>query len=205
MITPAAISSLIKTQGTDSRMDPRASTRAPASCAGPSSRFRSRASSATTPGRTIRGPTPATSRSGRSMSADEELGYLYLPTEHRPRPTIYGGHRPGNNLFAESVVVPRRRRPANACGTSRPCITGCGTTTSRARRSCSTSPSTAAASRRVAQVTKQGFVYTFDRVTGKPVWPIEERPVPPSDVPGEKALADAAVPIEAGRRSSIRA
>ena len=39
----------------------------------------------------------------------------------------------------------------------------------------------------VAQVTKQGFVYTFDRVTGEPVWPIEERPVPASDIPGERA------------------
>ena len=39
----------------------------------------------------------------------------------------------------------------------------------------------------VAQITKQGFVYTFDRVTGEPVWPIVEKPVPPSDVPGERA------------------
>jgi quinoprotein glucose dehydrogenase len=39
----------------------------------------------------------------------------------------------------------------------------------------------------VAQITKQGFVYTFDRVTGQPVWPITERPVPPSDIPGERA------------------
>jgi quinoprotein glucose dehydrogenase len=38
----------------------------------------------------------------------------------------------------------------------------------------------------VAQVTKQGFTFVFDRVTGQPVWPIEERPVPQSDVPGEK-------------------
>ena len=38
----------------------------------------------------------------------------------------------------------------------------------------------------VAQITKQGFVYVFDRVTGEPVWPIEERPVPQSTVPGEK-------------------
>ena len=39
----------------------------------------------------------------------------------------------------------------------------------------------------VAQATKQGFVFVFDRVTGEPVWPIEERPVPRSDVPGEQA------------------
>jgi len=41
--------------------------------------------------------------------------------------------------------------------------------------------------RAVAQVTKQGFLFAFDRLTGKPIWPIEERPVPPSDVPGERA------------------
>ena len=45
----------------------------------------------------------------------------------------------------------------------------------------------------VAQVTKQAFVYVFDRVTGQPVWPIEERPVPPSNVPGEQRVEDAAV------------
>ena len=50
----------------------------------------------------------------------------------------------------------------------------------------------------LAQVTKQGFVYTFDRVTGQPLWPIEERPVPPSDVPGEQAVADATVSDPAG-------
>ena len=38
----------------------------------------------------------------------------------------------------------------------------------------------------VMQVTKQGFVYTFDRITGEPIWPIENRPVPASEVPGEK-------------------
>lgn len=41
--------------------------------------------------------------------------------------------------------------------------------------------------RALAQVSKQGFVYVFDRATGEPVWPIEERPVPPSEVPGERA------------------
>ena len=38
----------------------------------------------------------------------------------------------------------------------------------------------------VAVPTKMGFLFVFDRVTGKPIWPIEERAVPPSDVPGEK-------------------
>ena len=46
----------------------------------------------------------------------------------------------------------------------------------------------------VVQAGKNGFVYVFDRANGKPIWPIEERPVPKSDVPGEEELADAAVP-----------
>ncbi|HET7812030.1 MAG TPA: PQQ-binding-like beta-propeller repeat protein [Steroidobacteraceae bacterium] len=46
----------------------------------------------------------------------------------------------------------------------------------------------------VAQATKQGFVYVFDRVTGKPVWPIEERPVPKSDVPGEQSWPTQPIP-----------
>ena len=57
----------------------------------------------------------------------------------------------------------------------------------------------------VVQLTKQGFAFVFDRVTGDPVWPIEERPVPPSDVPGEESVADAAVPDQAAGRSVRRA
>ena len=49
----------------------------------------------------------------------------------------------------------------------------------------------------VAQVSKQGFVYVFDRVTGKPIWPIEERPVPQSMVPGETIVPDTALPDQA--------
>jgi quinoprotein glucose dehydrogenase len=48
----------------------------------------------------------------------------------------------------------------------------------------------------VAQVTKQAFTYVFDRVTGDPIWPIVERPVPPSDVPGEKAAATQPFPTK---------
>ena len=51
----------------------------------------------------------------------------------------------------------------------------------------------------VAQPTKQAFMYVFDRVTGQPLWPIEERPVPKGDVPGECVLADAAVPARRAR------
>ena len=57
----------------------------------------------------------------------------------------------------------------------------------------------------VAQPTKQGWVYVFDRVTGKPVWPIEERPVEKGDVPGEAVLADAAVCDQAAGVRASRA
>ncbi len=77
--------------------------------------------------------------------------------------------------------------PASANGTSRWCITACGITTCPARRCWR--PSTVAGGRidAVVQLTKTGWAFVFDRVTGKPVWPIEERPVPASDVPGEQA------------------
>ena len=51
----------------------------------------------------------------------------------------------------------------------------------------------------VVLVTKQGFAFVFDRVTGKPVWPIEERPVPASDVPGEQASPTQPFPTRPGR------
>ena len=60
-----------------------------------------------------------------------------------------------------------------------------GTGTSIRRQRCSTSRWTAARIKAVAEVSKQNFVYVFDRVTGQPVWPIEERPVPRGNVPGE--------------------
>ena len=79
------------------------------------------------------------------------------------------------------------RAPANGCGISRWCTTTCGTTTRPPRRSCITVRKDGKKIDAVAQATKQGFVFVFDRVTGKPVWPIEERAVPKSDVPGEQA------------------
>ena len=119
------------------------------------------------------------------MSADPELGLLYLPT-NTTAPDFYGGHRLGNNLFAESVValdVNTGRRVwhfqtvhhglwdyDNPAAPNLLDITVNGTRV-----------------KALAQVTKQGYVYTFDRTNGKPIWPIDEKPVPVSDVPGEKA------------------
>jgi quinoprotein glucose dehydrogenase len=126
------------------------------------------------------------------MSADEELGHVYLPT-NTTAPDFYGAHRLGDNLFAESVValdVNTGKRVwhfqtvhhglwdyDNPAAPNLLDITVNGTRI-----------------KALAQITKQGYVYTFDRVTGKPVWPIEEKPVPPSDVPGEKASPTQPVP-----------
>ena len=130
------------------------------------------------------------------FSADPELGLVYIPVG-TPTNDYYGGDRPGNNLYAESLLAIAARQRQAACGTSRACITACGTTTFPPRRRSWTSRSTARRIKAVAQVSKQGFTYVFDRATGKPVWPIEERPVPQSTVPGEKTSADAAVPDQA--------
>ena len=118
------------------------------------------------------------------MSADPELGYIYLPL-NTAAPDYYGGHRPGANLFAESLLaldletgervwhfqfvhhglwdydLPAAPNLVDVVIDGRPV-------------------------RAVAQITKQGFVFMFDRVTGEPIWPIEERPVPTeTDLEGE--------------------
>jgi quinoprotein glucose dehydrogenase len=118
-------------------------------------------------------------------SADEELGYLYVPL-NTAAPDYYGGQRPGNNLFAESLLcldVETGKRVWHyqfvhhgLWDYDLPAAPNLLDITVNGRRI-----------KAVAQVTKFGALFTFDRVTGEPVWPIEERPVPPSDVPGEKA------------------
>jgi quinoprotein glucose dehydrogenase len=119
------------------------------------------------------------------MSADEEIGYVYLPT-NTTAPDFYGGHRPGNNLFAESLLcldVETGKRVWHfqtvhhgLWDYDNPAAPNLLDITVDGRRV-----------KAVAQISKQGFVYTFDRVTGQPIWPITEKPVPPSDVPGERA------------------
>jgi quinoprotein glucose dehydrogenase len=119
------------------------------------------------------------------MSADEELGYVYLPVE-MPTGDVYGGHRPGNNLFGDSLVCLDARTGKRIWhyqlvhhdmwdydNPAAPVLLDITVNGQKIKA--------------VAQVTKQAFVFVFDRVTGKPVWPIEERPVPQSDVPGEKS------------------
>ena len=117
------------------------------------------------------------------ISVDEQLGLAYLPIE-LPSGDYYGGHRPGSNLFGESIVavdletgVRRWHYQLVHHGIwdfDIPCAPILADITVNGR-----------AVKAVAQPTKQAFLYVLNRETGVPVWPIEERPVPKGDVPGE--------------------
>jgi quinoprotein glucose dehydrogenase len=118
------------------------------------------------------------------ITVDPEAGLVYLPVE---TPTIdeYGGNRPGDNLFAESLVAVDLKTGVRKWHfqfvhhplwdhdmSSAPLLID--TTIEGKPRKV------------VAVPSKQGWLYVFDRITGQPVWPIEERPVPQTDMPGEK-------------------
>jgi len=117
------------------------------------------------------------------ITVDEQLGLVYLPVES-PTSDYYGGHRPGNNLFGESLVcvdlkTGQRKwhfqlvhHPLWDMDVSSAPILADIDVNGRAVKA-------------VALPSKQGFLYVFDRVTGKPLWPIEERPVEKGSVPGE--------------------
>ena len=117
------------------------------------------------------------------MTVDEETNTVFLPVE-LPTGDYYGGHRPGNGLFGESLVAVDLKTGQRKWhfqlvhhgiwDMDIPCAPILADITVDGR------PIKA-----VAQPTKQGWLYVFDRTTGKPVWPIEERPVPKGDVPGE--------------------
>ena len=119
------------------------------------------------------------------LSADIELGYVYLPVE-TPTNDLYGGHRPGDNLFAESLVCLDARTGERVWQFQfvHHGIWDYDIPTAPTLVDLTVGGRTVKA---VAQVTKQAFTYVFDRVTGEPLWPIEERPVAPSTVPGEQA------------------
>jgi quinoprotein glucose dehydrogenase len=117
------------------------------------------------------------------ISADEELGLVYLPVE-LPTGDYYGGHRPGNGLFGESLVAvdlqTGKRRwhfqlvHHGIWDMDIPCAPILTDITVNGRTI-----------KAVAQPTKQAFLYVLNRETGEPIWPIEERPVPKGSVPGE--------------------
>jgi len=117
------------------------------------------------------------------FSADEELGYVYLPVESATG-DYYGGHRPGNNLFAGSLVCLDARTGKRVWHqqlvhhdiwdydlASPPTLINI-TVNGKPIRA-------------VAQTTKWAYLFVFDRVNGTPVWPIEERKVEAGNVPGE--------------------
>jgi quinoprotein glucose dehydrogenase len=121
------------------------------------------------------------------MSADDELGYLYLPIS-TPTNDYYGGHRPGDNLFAESVVCLDARTGKRIWHFQ---TTHHGIWDYDLPAGPVLAEVTIDGARRkiLAQVSKQAFVYVLDRASGAPIWPIEERPVPQSTVAGERTAA----------------
>ena len=127
------------------------------------------------------------------MSADEELGLLYLPT-NTPAPDYYGGHRPGANLFAESIValnIETGEREWHFQAVHH----GLWDYDFPAAPNLVDIEVDGRPIKALAQISKQGFLYVFDRVTGEPVWPIEERPVPTdTDIPGEQVWPTQPVP-----------
>ncbi len=118
------------------------------------------------------------------MSADEELGYVYLPTS-TPTNDWYGGHRLGDNLFAESIVCVDAETGERVWH-FQAVHHGLWDYDFPAAPNLVDIVVDGKPIKALAQVSKQGFCYVFDRATGEPVWPIEERPVPESVVPGER-------------------
>ena len=119
------------------------------------------------------------------MSADEELGYVYLPVS-TPTNDYYGGHRLGDNLFADSLVC-LNAETGERVWHFQILHHGLWDYDPPAAPNLIDITVDGKEIKAVAQVTKQAFCFVFDRETGEPVWPIEERPVPQSTVPGESS------------------
>jgi len=138
--------------------------------------------------------TPA---SGRRSAWTRSLAWSI--SRSRRRPTMLRGHRQGDGLFGESLVAVDLKTGKRkwhyqfihhgVWDYDIPCAPILADHGERRKI------------KAVAQPTKQAWVYVFDRVTGQPVWPIEERPVPQSDAPGEKSAATQ--PFRPGRPPSI--
>jgi quinoprotein glucose dehydrogenase len=128
------------------------------------------------------------------ITVDEDAGLVYLPVED-PTSDYYGGHRPGNNLFGDSIVCVDLKTGVRKWHfqvvhhpiwdydlSSAPLLVD-ATINGQPRKL-------------VAVPSKEAFLYVFDRITGQPIWPIEERPVQQSDVPGEKTSATQPFPTK---------
>ena len=119
------------------------------------------------------------------LSADPELGIVYVPTDC-PTGDYYGGHRHGDNLYGTGILALDVKTGQRIWHQQlvKHDIWNYDTPTAPNLVEITVEGKPIKA---VAQVTKQGWAYVFDRKTGEPVWPFEERAVPASDVPGEKA------------------
>ncbi len=121
------------------------------------------------------------------------MGLVYIPVEEGTG-DYYGGHRPGNNLFSQSLVALDAATGKRVWYFQLVHHDIWDLDPPDCARAVRLSHCLVAWFPAVAQATKQGSIYAFDRRNGKPIWPIEERPVPASVVPGEKTCADPAVP-----------
>ncbi|MFT6401251.1 MAG: quinoprotein glucose dehydrogenase, partial [Pseudohongiellaceae bacterium] len=128
------------------------------------------------------------------MSADDELGIVYIPIG-TPTNDWYGGLRKGDNLFAESLLAVRADNGERIWHyqmvhhgvwdydlPAAPTLVDINVDGQPIKA--------------VVAISKQGFSYVFNRITGEPVWPIEERPVPVSSMPGEKLSATQPFPTK---------
>jgi quinoprotein glucose dehydrogenase len=126
------------------------------------------------------------------FSVDSARGLVYLPVS-TPSNDFYGGARKGDNLFAESIVC-LDARTGERVWHFQTIHHGVWDYDLPAAPVLMTIDVNGRSIDAVAQLGKTGFVYVFDRVTGAPVWPIEERPVAQSDVPGERLSPTQPVP-----------
>ena len=127
-----------------------------------------------------------------TYSADPELGLVYIPVG-MPLSDEYGGHRPGDNLFGNAIVALDAKTGQrkwhfqmvhhDIWDYDTPMAPNLMDITVNGR-----------VRKVVAQTTKQGWVYTFDRATGEPIWPMPETPVLQSEVPGEKTARTQPIP-----------
>src|SRR4029453_14786089 len=125
---------------------------------------------------------------GGEISVDTKRGIVYFPTGS-PTHDSFGGDRKGANLFANCLLAldPRTGKRFGHFQAAPPTIWDYDLTTAPKLLTIRDPARPGQMIDVVAQATKFGVLYVFDRVTGKPIWPIEERAVPKSDVPGEAA------------------
>ncbi|MDH5759601.1 MAG: pyrroloquinoline quinone-dependent dehydrogenase [Gemmatimonadota bacterium] len=126
------------------------------------------------------------------MVADHRRGLLYVPMG-TPSNDYYGGDRKGDNLFAETLLCLDARTGERVWHfqTVRHGLWDYDLPGGPVLYTAEVDGRSVDA---VAVAGKTGFVYAFDRVTGEPVWPMEDAPVPPSDVPGERASPTQPIP-----------